>query len=104
MEEKTFKDADETVRGPEAATAADPAEAPAPVTEAAEVPAAEDTADIPDADQAPANLAVRDDLSPEGGELRIRYTLDLDAHLSSDNEILVRLKKCGSAQDGAPSN
>ena len=57
MEEKTFKDADETVRGPEAATAADPAEAPAPVTEAAEVPAAEDTADIP---------AVRDDRSPEG--------------------------------------
>ena len=66
MEEKTFKDADEAVRGPEAATAADPAEAPASVTEAAEVPAAEDTADIPDADQAPANLAVRDDLSPEG--------------------------------------
>lgn len=66
MEEKTFTDADETVRGPEAATAADPAEAPVTVTEAAEVPAAEDTANIPDADQAPANLAVRDDLSPEG--------------------------------------
>ena len=47
---------------------------------------------------------LKHDLSPEGGELRIRYTLDLDAHLSSDNEILVRLKKCGSAQDGAPSN
>ena len=47
---------------------------------------------------------LKHDLSPEGGELHIRYTLDLDAHLSSDNEILVRLKKCGSAQDGAPSN
>lgn len=71
MEEKTFKDADETVRGPEAATAADPAEAPAPVTEAAEVPAAQDTAGEcletdKDADETATDLAVRDDLSPEG--------------------------------------
>ncbi len=38
---------------------------------------------------------LKHDLSPEGGELHIRYTLDLDAHLSSENEILVRLKKRG---------
>ena len=36
---------------------------------------------------------LKHNLSPEGGELRIRYTLDIDAHLSSDNEILVKLKK-----------
>lgn len=29
----------------------------------------------------------------DGGELRIRYTLDIDAHLSSENEILVKLTK-----------
>ena len=32
-------------------------------------------------------------LSPAGGEIRICYTLDIDAHLSSQNEILVKLKK-----------
>lgn len=36
---------------------------------------------------------LKHNLSPEGGELHIRYTLDIDAQLSSDNEILVKLKK-----------
>lgn len=37
---------------------------------------------------------LKHDLSPAGGEIRIGYTLDIDAHLSSFNEILVKLKKC----------
>ena len=36
---------------------------------------------------------LKQDLSPAGGEIRIGYTLDIDAHLSSQNEILVKLKK-----------
>ena len=43
---------------------------------------------------------LKHDLSAEGGMLRIRYTLDLDAHLSSENDIIVRLKKRGGTPDG----
>lgn len=42
---------------------------------------------------------LKQDLSPEGGEIRIRYTLDIDAHLSSHNEILVRLKKRAASEN-----
>lgn len=42
---------------------------------------------------------LKQDLSPEGGEIRIGYTLDIDAHLSSHNEILVRLKKRAASKD-----
>ena len=36
---------------------------------------------------------LKHDLSPLGGELRISYTLDINTQLSSQNEILVTLKK-----------
>lgn len=36
---------------------------------------------------------MKHNLSEGGGELTIRYTLDIDAHLSSHNEIRVTLKK-----------
>lgn len=42
---------------------------------------------------------LRHDLTPAGGELRIQYTLDIDAHLSSRNEILVKLKKRSTASE-----
>lgn len=42
---------------------------------------------------------MKQDLSPAGGELRIGYTLDIDAHLSSHNEILVQLKKRSTASE-----
>lgn len=43
--------------------------------------------------------SMRHDLSREGGKLFIRYTLDIDAHLSSRNEILVTLKKRAAAEN-----
>lgn len=36
---------------------------------------------------------LKHDLSAAGGELCIRYTLDIDTQLSSSNEICVRLRK-----------
>ena len=36
---------------------------------------------------------IQHDLSAAGGELCIRYTLDIDTQLSSSNEICVRLRK-----------
>lgn len=36
---------------------------------------------------------LKNSLSTEGGELNIRYTLDIDSHLSSNNEILVKLRR-----------
>lgn len=42
---------------------------------------------------------LRHDLTDEGGEIYIRYTLDIDAHLSSKNEILFSLKRLDLLQD-----
>lgn len=39
------------------------------------------------------------DLTPFGGELRLSYTLDINTQLSSQNEILVKLKKRSTASE-----
>ncbi len=48
---------------------------------------------------------LKNSLTAEGGELSISYTLDIDAHLSSQNEILVKLRRRRdrTAQSGGPN-
>ena len=41
---------------------------------------------------------LKNSLTADGGELAIRYTLDIDAHLSSNNEILVKLRRRPNAE------
>lgn len=42
---------------------------------------------------------LKQDLTPAGGEIRIAYTLDINANLSSHNEILVKLKKRETSEE-----